>query len=999
MVDRFIVVGDKNIMTNPVNPNISYAPLGKGTRNFINSHKEELEIKTLYEVMKLCSSGKLKDMEKGSKSIHVYVSNKKGHKPYKYDGVMFIDIDKFDMYKELKGFQHVIFNRFDELCKALPYLLCIKYSPSGNLHIFAYHNDIRNDDEFDKLYRERLCALCKTIKRLFGVDLTAYEGVIDTHLANPDWQLNINDSPVKWNVMCMPLTISKKNVDVLKAEYRDLMIGKKRENVKSWDSIQPIKQIDEGGVVVDKDYNICGFTGYEARTKIASATYVYFQMDMNNAREFLYKTYKNAKEIDNQLVNMVQNGTIEHVFDLSVYERLFGVSKDQIIIAENMYLTDVVTNEMTDDQFIYINAGTGVGKTEYVKNLAKNSGYKVIILQMNQAIFHGKIQGVEDIALGNKRWGNDIPLDNIYTVVEAMIHNCGLLNLSEYIIVIDESHLIQDYITLSGKRNAIIELFNLLPLAHKVIFMSATPKMDIKLYPFKVLKFDKIKKQEVIVHGHPFRFKGDGSKEKTKYDFMRNTIDSIPDETHVIFSNKRQDHWIKYGMKDLDCTYFNSNNKNDKDVKSILTFNKVATKYVLSTIYLGVGNEIKGLKEIHLWFDLDEGWDKSFVIQALGRPRDAEIIHVHFFYNENIKKYNKLTNEEINVIYAAADNLVKDIDGTPTLNIVAAKIFGIIDYNLHSNNHIDEIKMLRVSQMIDQKDNFLIQDIDLFKNHNYTKVTTIYNDVVELNTDGKVRINREETDLINYIMTRPDSWWFDTMNCTFEELLERDELKDRYVNKVAGGNVLGAGKIIWMMGYNVEDAINYFGSIWKAEKHARNMKLYTEIQTRDKCMEDVPGDVATKEELELGFEIDLLIHNPEYVEFLKDKFALHQPIRVKDIEYDESLCELMGIEPIVNEKTIIPNPFNEKSYKEVLKEVRDKVRELNSKKGGAKGGAKTGKTNNQSAIKIKNKVDNKVYEFESKTECMKFLNVSNQTFSSFIKGEPVMKLKKWMVIS
>lgn len=50
---------------------------------------------------------------------------------------------------------------------------------------------------------------------------------------------------------------------------------------------------------------------------------------------------------------------------------------------------------------------------------------------------------------------------------------------------------------------------------------------------------------------------------------------------------------------------------------------------------------------------------------------------------------------------------------------------------------------------------------------------------------------------------------------------------------------------------------------------------------------------------------------------------------------------------------------------------------------------------NKNKIKIKNLEDGEVLEFESKGECMKFLNLSPNSFSKFIKGETIKKCINW----
>ena len=69
----------------------------------------------------------------------------------------------------------------------------------------------------------------------------------------------------------------------------------------------------------------------------------------------------------------------------------------------------------------------------------------------------------------------------------------------------------------------------------------------------------------------------------------------------------------------------------------------------------------------------------------------------------------------------------------------------------------------------------------------------------------------------------------------------------------------------------------------------------------------------------------------------------------------------------------------------------------NYKENGKKGGKIGGKQNKQS-IKIKNNVTDEVKEFDSKKECMEFLNIGSQAFYKFLKGESIKKLNEWNVM-
>ena len=117
-------------------------------------------------------------------------------------------------------------------------------------------------------------------------------------------------------------------------------------------------------------------------------------------------------------------------------------------------------------------------------------------------------------------------------------------------IVVDESHLLEDYIGIDGRREKIKGLLELLSKAKQIVFMSATPNSDIILYPFKLKSYIKEQNQKIIVHTHPLTFEGKGSIENARYSHMIKFINKLVEkgEKVIVYSNKYQEQWKKYGV-------------------------------------------------------------------------------------------------------------------------------------------------------------------------------------------------------------------------------------------------------------------------------------------------------------------------------------------------------------------------------------------------------------------------------------------------------------------
>ena len=987
MNNRFNVIGDASLVVKPVNPRVSFAPNGCKTCNYSITGRDELKIVTLYDVLKQCASGDWKSLPKGAHSIHAYKSTRKGYTPFVFDGVVFIDIDKFNKVPELNGWEKIIFSKFKELCDMMPNLLACKYSPSGNLHFFVYHNDIKDSREYEQLSKLYMCCLAKAIKMLLGLDLRDYEGALDGHMIATQ-QLNVNDSDICWNIMCCHAPLKKNQKEIIKSEYGEYMTTHGRQ----YYDIDSTIITGDGETVVNENFCINGWKGYEARTRIAATAYFHFSKDLEKTKEWLASQFKNAAEIEKQLISMVSHDKIDNYFVSSIEKQLFGNGENVTIIPNDKYLSDVIDFNSLVNKYYYLNAGTGQGKTELVKGLSKIPGIKIAILQMNKALRDGKKQGIEDITQDNFKWADIVSKERIHTTVEGFNRNCEDIDLSEYTVIVDEAHLLQDYSAIEGKLKHITKLLEVLPTAKQVIFMSATPKTETKLFPFELMKFTKIKNQRLTISTHPLRYTGRGSKEASRYGCMLGLIKSINGK-HVIFSNKHQECWKKYGIADMDYTWFHSQNVTDEKVQSILNDNKLLTDITLATIYLGVGVEIKHEKEVHIWFDLSEGWDKSFIEQSIGRPRDAENIHLHFFYTaDSDKREGIFSEEEIEAIETAFEKLVIEIDGTPTVNLVAAKMTGIYDSNFNTYSCKDKVQLLKLGQIVSNRDYFTVHDIELLKQLPYKEYKVKYNDVYLINTDGKEKYNRTELELKQHLCSRSNRWWLDNYhsNKTYDDVLI--ELTPYFIDKKNARTMLSNCKFVWKNAIGLNDADGFFDSMSLAANVITDMNNYCNVKAGKMVVESFVGAEETIENINLKFKKVEAAFTKEYLDYRIDCLLLDKSVLPKsELKLDSMLCDMMGIE-IVNvfeSNDVVPYPFKETTWKDVLKTFRNETLKLNAKNGGAK--TKT--------IKIQNTTTNEVHEFGSKSECMKFLGVGSQQFSKFVKGGVVKRLTNWKIIN
>lgn len=975
-----------------INPKVSYSSIGQYAKN-----GSKTDVINLYTVLKQCASGNWKDRDKGSVGcIFPYESTIMTSHASKYDGVIFIDIDKFDEHPEIAGIQKVIFDRFDDICKHMPCLLALKYSSSGNLHAFAYHIGIEDGAHYKKLAALYLCWFAKAVKVTLGVDLRDYADVLDTHLIRPYQKFFVNDTPFKWNIYCDGVVLSRKDMSILKAEYANLLSVSDERSISN---IESTVLTGNGDIKVDRDYKLVGLNGYAARTAIAAAAYYHFNKDVDKAREWLSVNYSNAEEINKQMTSMIVNGSIERKYRISVEKYLFGNDSTKITLNKDEYLSHKIDFNTLDKKWYYIISNTNTGKTEFVKCLTKIEGNKIIILQMNKALRDGKKQGIEDITYVNGKWDKLVPKEQVHTTVEGFITNCQDIDLSEYTVVVDEAHLLQDYCAIEGKLRANRDLLEILPNAKKCIFMSATPKSDIKLYPFERLEFEKVQEQTVSIKGHPIKIIGKGSKEAAKYQYMLNYIKKMTKETKtksLIFSNKHQESWKKYGLADMDYTWFHSRNKEHEYVESILTNNKLLTDITLATNYLGVGVEIKNEKEIHIWFDLDEGWDKDFIVQSIGRPRDAKTIYLHFFYDIDKKSVNgRLNDTDIESLQSAFDNLIIDsenADTYPSVNLIAAKMTGIYDAMFKSYKCNDKITMLKMGQLISNRDYFSIFDVDLLKRLPYEKITFYNGEQTIIDSEGKDRIVRKETELEQYLISKSNKWWNENKRETITTIINDSNISITDMKNAE--KVIQECKRVWKSGLTLDEAVVFFGTLSNAMNMVACLDRYCKTKSGLYVIDEFEGmDEDKYNDTLKEFDAVEKVFSKEYIDFRIEKYRLDEPIRTDEIEFDYLIQELMGLNVIDGDiektKSSIPYPYNGSNYKECIKPLVNKDRDDRIKQ--------LGKSNSKK-LTLQHKTTGEVLQFDSQIDAANHFKVQKHVISRKVQGKNVKNLSDWLVI-
>lgn len=962
-----------------INPKVSV-----WTESYNPKKSDTLKEIDLYSVLKQCEIiDPLKEKGK-SGSIFPFLSSSMNSSDKYSDGVLFIDLDN------CSDFSQTIYDSFDELCKNLPNIIGVNFSHSRNLHFYLYDNIIIDNPS---KYGERnilfMCCLSSVIKKVTGIDLRKIEGCLDTHTKSFYQRFFLSNSEFKWNPYCFPSKISKEDEKRLRSEYHKWLKTGSMNPV-----VFDVPEIDlTGDIVVDSNFYINTkkgvVNGYDSRTVIVACVYYHFNRDLQKSIDYICSKFSNYEPMCRQLKSMVSTGSVNYLYD-STTEKILFPPKKGVILGTDEYLSDKldIDKELQDNRYLYICSNTGTGKSELVKRYIKeHPDTKILYLQMMKSILHGKTHLIEELTIQNTdNIDREKEYCQVHLTIDKLVNTFKRLNPEDYIVFVDESHLLQDHI--SFRSNVIQDLCSFISKSKCVIFLSATPKSDIKLFQFKELYFTKIQKQRLTIRQIPISLRGKGNKDSSYFKYLIEDIEKRSENRHItIFTNKKEKEWLEYGLKEKDITRFRSDFHSDEKVKSILRDNKILTKWCLSTSYMSVGVEVKHGSHVVV-FDVNEGIDLPHIIQSIGRfrPDVIEELEVLIYYRQGKLPYHPINVNEIKELEVVWNNMIINTEIGDIYNIISTRILGIKGVHPYSKDTLNMLRTLKLSNIIETNEFYTPHSYQILKSLPYETVDVINESNIDISTDGSQKRVTRETELIQYLKSIPDedisSLGGDDEG--YEGVWKSGVLP--FKDKVEGRKTIRMCKFIVNMGLPLSKTLDFFNDDLKMSyKLSHWLKDYVWITRGDVVIHDFDGSQKTKEVIEYEQNTVKDIFTKDFLEWcIQDRRIKLFVEKVCSHKFELELCKFLGIDSV--EETVQIDIFNDESYKQY------KSRTLISN-GHSLGGKKSSP---KKSIRIEHIETKEVMTFDSKGDCMRFLNMSPRTFSKFIKGHSVRNCK-WII--
>lgn len=192
-VSDFFIDMENKVTGTGINPRVSYTAGGKFARN-----GSAMTIVTLKSILDRCASNEFKNREKGASGcILPYISTKLGERPFVHEGVVILDLDRFNKEPGLRGKENLIYDKFEEITsKYMCNILAMNFSYSHNLHIFVYDRNVVDAESYNKMQLIYTTYFAWVVKKILDIDFRDYKDALDDH-QKAHQKLFVNYSPYK----------------------------------------------------------------------------------------------------------------------------------------------------------------------------------------------------------------------------------------------------------------------------------------------------------------------------------------------------------------------------------------------------------------------------------------------------------------------------------------------------------------------------------------------------------------------------------------------------------------------------------------------------------------------------------------------------------------------------------------------------------------------------------------------------------------------------------
>lgn len=434
---------------------------------------------------------------------------------YKPSNIFFVDIDTKEGVDKIIADPKKLFDK-------LPNIYFIQKSYSGKLHICGiFAEKIDTAEEWSDMTRIYTAATIHIIKEAYGIDYSKIEKGIDTHSFGYYQLLYVSAEDIIFNNELNPITFSNKDIARLFDEYPIFKPAKKEVKVYQAGDLQSKYECGDSTnrICIDRNFKIGELSGNDVRWRISKIATEIFGKDAKKwcDERFYYghgtSIFSNTRK-DIGINHLVLNWLVanKYLSIKEISEKPQTVSNYVEVFMEKPYLSsyvDTICDYIQNENVLTVYAPTGAGKTTCISGCVKDDNNRskkvckgIVDSHPNSIVlvpFNVTNNLYDSMNIISSENNNEYKPGKPNVMIWDQFNKIAS-SINPEIVIVDESHtLFLDRRYRDSAVETINTLYTYLQKGIKVVFVSATPAGEIKIFNSFVLRFKKKDERDVKI--------------------------------------------------------------------------------------------------------------------------------------------------------------------------------------------------------------------------------------------------------------------------------------------------------------------------------------------------------------------------------------------------------------------------------------------------------------------------------------------------------------------
>lgn len=434
---------------------------------------------------------------------------------YKPSNIFFVDIDTKEGVDKIIANPEKLFDNFR-------IIYFIQKSYSGKLHICGiFAEKIETAEEWSYMTRIYTAATLYAIKNIYDIDYSKIDGGIDDHAFKYSQLLYVSAENIFFNSKLNSITFPEENKTQLFKEYPALKPTKKEIKVYQAGNLQSKYECGDSTnrICIDRNFKIGELSGNEVRWRISKIATELFGDDAKEwcDERFYYgnglSIFSNVRG-DIGINHLILNWLVANNY-ITIKEKSEEPQTESNyveVFMESPYLSsyvDTICDYIQKENVLTVYAPTGAGKTTCISGCVKDENNRskkvckgivdsypnsIVLVPFN--VTNNLYDSMNIVSSeNNNKYKPGKPNVMIWDQFNKISSS-----INPDIVIVDESHtLFLDRAYRNSAVATINTLYTYLQKGIKVVFVSATPAGEIKIFNSFVLRFKKKDERDVKI--------------------------------------------------------------------------------------------------------------------------------------------------------------------------------------------------------------------------------------------------------------------------------------------------------------------------------------------------------------------------------------------------------------------------------------------------------------------------------------------------------------------